>query len=254
MREIASALLEIQEEELWRYAKELHGYEARSFRDYAQEFLGWDGRTIIRIMEAENIFRTLESDHLELPANESQALALSGLSQERRSLVWQRVLETAQAEQTPVTVLKVRDAVTQESEWQAEEEAEAKAAPKRGVQVDMNGEQPAPLISLTERGEEALARIRALCGQPVAEAIEQKRLNLSEAAIIHWGEQDEETVKGLAHYTLQGWSVRKALNYMSRLIDGDTTIDELIQIARERGGRYAVMHTDARFIIEILPS
>lgn len=256
-REIAQQLITIREGELWRAVKDDRDFECRSFGDYVEEVLGWEHDAVARYMRAESTFQLLEQANLSLPENESQAIALSRLDDEHQPIVWRRVLETSNGQEN-ITTAKVRFAVTQEQEDLREEQREREALAKRkrakgGVEVDMGGEAPEQ-ISLSERGEEALARIKSVCGPEVAEAIANKSVAITEEAIRLWGEQeDAEVVCALSHYVVErGWKVRKALNYMSKLVDGDTTIDELILMARERKGRMAVMHDDARVVIEIM--
>jgi hypothetical protein len=256
-REIARNLIRIKDRELWRAVKEERGIECRDFSDYVREWLMWEPRAVQRYMEAEATFRLLEKAKLpQLPFNESQALELARLDEELQPVVWSRILDLSEREALPITASLVRDAVAQEQENQheaeLEREAQARRDAKSGVKVDMDGDDDQ--LSLSERGEEALARIGALCGKDVQEAILSKDIKITEDSVRKWGEQeDPETVRGLAQYVVEkGWTVRKSLNYMSKLVDGDTTIDELILMARERKGRLSVMHDDARLIIEIM--
>lgn len=259
-REIAQCLIVIQERELWRGVTEDRGIECRNFGDYVREILGWEPKTVSRYMEAEGCFRILEQAKLTLPENETQAIELARIDDERQPIVWQRVLTLSQEQQMPITTALIKAAVEQEHQEQRENEAEQAAQAKRkakaGVEVHMSDNDASnepDQISLSERGEEALARIRALCGDTIADSIREKVITLSEQAIRIWAEQEDAIVKEVPHYVVDKlWSVRKALNYISNLIDGDTTVDELILMARDRKGRTTLMRDDARISIEIL--
>jgi hypothetical protein len=108
-------------------------------------------------------------------------------------------------------------------------------------------------LLLSERGEEALARIQAICGAPVAQAIRSKaNEKLTEESIRKWAEQDEDTVEALAYYVIdKSWTVRKALGYLAQMVDGETKVDELVMMARNRQGRFSCIHQDARITVEI---
>lgn len=259
-REIAQNLTVIRDRELWRAVAEDRGIECRNFTDYVKDVLGWEPKTVTRYMEAESCFRILEGAKLTLPENETQAIELARIEEERQPIVWQRVLILSEEQKMPITAALIKGAVDQEQEEQREAEAEKAAQAKRkakaGVHVDMgdNDSSDEPdQIALSERGEEALARIGALCGKAVADSIREKAITLSETAIRAWAEQEDAIVKEVPHYVVDRlWSVRKALNYISNLIDGDTTVDELILMARDRKGRTTLMRDDARISIEIL--
>jgi hypothetical protein len=52
-------------------------------------------------------------------------------------------------------------------------------------------------------------------------------------------------VRNLAHYLIDlRWTLRKALDYEDRMIDGETTIDQLTTLARARGGHIVIEHQD----------
>jgi hypothetical protein len=235
-RSIASALLEIRTDELWADVSD-------SFYAYLGERTPFTRQSAERMMRAELICRTLEAANLDPPHNESQVLELSTLEEKRQPVVWRRVLQAAQENELAITAAMVRDAVALE-----EERAEKKA---KGVQVDMDEEDE---LLLSEKGEEALARIKALCGKAIATAIRQKKNEkLTEDSVFKWAAQDDDTVQELARYVIdQGWTVRKALNYISQIIDDDTQVDELVLMARNRGGHFAAKHQSARIVVDII--
>jgi hypothetical protein len=100
-------------------------------------------------------------------------------------------------------------------------------------------------IRLTGEGEKALDRIRALCGEETAVGIETCSVAISERELIKWADQSDTIVKNLAHYIVDlRWSVRKALDYEERIIDGESTLSQLIVLARARGGSVTIEHKD----------
>ena len=257
IRRIGAGFLAIRQRDLWNLTQD----ENLDFFEYCWTAFGLESRNVKYAMDAERAFRTIEHAQLQLPSNDGQAVELARLHDEDRQIdVWRRVLEMCAEQNLGITVMRVREAVTQEKEDIRREAVEGKDKKKtkdkpakvpKGIDVDMGDEDE---LHLTERGEEALARIKALCGDVVATAIREKRnAKLTEAAVRQWAEQDDDTVTNLVYYCIDRvWSVRKALNYLSRIIDGDTQVDELILMARNQGGRFSGMHGDARIIVEIM--
>jgi hypothetical protein len=253
IRQIGSDLTVIREKSLWQAAST----EYRDFFEYTYEAFGLEPRGCRYAMKAASAFHALEQAHLQLPVNDSQAYELSKLDEEHQTIVWRRVLETCAEKNLGVTVLRIREAVLQEKEDLK------KGVPRKrirkpkpestGVQIDMGGDNEEELL-LTERGEEALARVQALCGESVAAAIRAKKNDkVTEDALKKWADQEEETIRELPRYVFdRGWTVRKALNYISQIIEGDTEVDELVLMARNRGGRFVGIHLDARIIVEIM--
>lgn len=252
-REIAQQLILIREHELWRAVRTEYGFECHNFGEYVEHVLGWEQDAVSRYMRAEATFQLLQAAKLSLPENESQAVALASLDDERQPDVWKRVIDTAEKHQREITVVLVRQAVEQEQEEQRAEEREKAARNKsKGIKIDMDD--GSGQLSLSERGEEALARIRAICGDEVADSLLDKTIPITEDALRLWGEQeDADTVKNLEYYVVnKGWKVRKALNYMSDLIDGDTTIDELMLMARDRKGQFSGTVDDVKITATVL--
>jgi len=238
IRDIGAGLIVIWEKDLWGLGEQ----KAKQFFPCAYEAFSLERRNVKAAMAVEHTFLNVARAKLRLPENASQAAELAKLVDHKQITVWKRVTEECDKHGLPVSVLRVRDAVNQEL---------ASSEEGKGIEIDMGDEEDE--LYLTEAGEEALARIKALCGKGVAEAIRFKRAKLTEPAIKLWADQDDDVVKELAHYVIdQGWTVRKSLNYMSKVIDGDTEVDELILMARNRGGRLVGSHLDARIVVEIV--
>ena len=255
--------------ELWKIKNhDLYKVRWALFSDYVTEDLRLDTTSANRMIDIYDVMQRLEGADIEqLPENESQAFELSKLDPERQPLVWKKVLISCEQDDKPVTVAKVKIAVEGEEKKlaaakQAKRPPAAPPAKPKGVEVGLNldsgnGEDtPAPeTIGLTEQGEAALARVRRLCGDEVADAILYKRVTISERELRLWAEQDDIRVNNLSHYICNlNWTVNKALNYEDRMIDGGTLVDTLITMCRARGGQLHVTHDDARISVTILAS
>lgn len=238
IRQVGVALAEIQGEELWRLSEKEH----KDFYGYAYDAFGLERWNVNYAINAERAFHYLEQASLKPPLNDTQAAVLGKLDADRQPRVWKRIIEQCEKQDLDITVSRVRDAVQQEQE-----------NGKKGIQVDLSDEEGEGELLLTEEGEEALARIKALCGGAVEQAIrQQKNAKVTEDAIKKWASQSDETVEALPYYVFgQSWTVRKALNYLSQIIEADTEVDELVLMARNRGGHFSGRYQDARIIVDI---
>jgi hypothetical protein len=257
-------LTKIQEEELYRVQFE-------RFDDYVRRNFKLEMRDVARIHSIATTVLLLERQGLTLPENETQVLELARLEPEKRGAVWQKMLSLNEREDIPLTSDFIRKAVEKETRLLPEGGSGPGPRAARGVEVSLDlgsgGDGPGPArgsrppgapnterISLTARGEAALTRLRALCGDSLVDALERGSLPMAERDIIRWGEEsDAELVRNLVYYVAHlRWTLAKALAYEARLINGDTTVDELITLARARNGRVATKHLDARIVTEIL--
>jgi hypothetical protein len=242
-----------------------------SFSRYVEEYMQCDRHTIDRIIELSQIAQLIEGAGLRLPANETLLRELTKLEPERQKIIWQAITEGFESDE--ITPKIVRIAVEQELKRQsspsAPETKEQKIQSGVRTALDMdNGEkeegqtQEAPAaqpkavapgrITLTQEGEDALDRIRALCGDRTAEGIEKGYVSISERELIKWADQSDVTVRNLQHYICElRWSVRKALDYEERIIDGESTLNQLIVLARARGGRAIIEHQDYNELYKI---
>ena len=105
---------------------------------------------------------------------------------------------------------------------------------------------------LSEDGEKAIARIEEICGKEMARVIRSGNYsNLSERAVCRWADQDNETVENLGKCLNDfGWSVIKTLNYLHKVVDHNTTVQQLILITHNHGRRFTFTYDNFRFIIE----
>jgi hypothetical protein len=249
-------------------------YRARhceDFEEYCTDAMGYDMSSVYRVLKIAEIVQRLEDLGLQLPNNESQVYALAKLAPELQGAVWKRIMDEQQSKDEAVSVEIIKREVDREGRMLAAKRAEeaAKAAERLakearepikrtgGVAIDLdeegNGEQPPSRPGLSESGEAALAKIRRICGDQIADAIEDLRLPVPERDLKKWAEQDNQIIYNLAYYIAElRWSVTKALNYEQQSVDGGTTIDTLIHMCRSHGGRLGVIHDVARISIEIL--
>lgn len=256
-RAIAKELITIDDQQLYLVG----GYS--SLQDYVDGRLNLSYRSATRLMDIQRTMDVLEEHKIErLPYNESQAAELSRLPVEMRPEIWTKTIEICEENQRDLTAYAVRSAV--EATLQAIRQNEA-AKPKqpaprpraRGVDIPLddsgpgNGTEPEKRSPFSEEGEKALDRIRRLCGDSVADSIENGTIQITENQVIRWAEEETDTVKNLAYYIVDlRWTFPRALNYEHRIVDGQTTIDELMTLTRARGGHVSFHHADFRISIE----
>lgn len=241
---IGKDLIKIRDEKLY----ELRQYA--TFRDYVEEDLRMSISTAYRIIGIHDAIERLAGEGLELPSNESQAAELIKLMPERQPVVWSRVIKFSNQRDVPITVDMVKLAVKKEAErLAAEDEA------KEGVKVDIeaNGDQP-KVISLTAKGEAALAKIAQICGKEVGQSIENLTIPITEKELIRWAEQNDDMIANVAGYVVNlRWTVKKAIEQEERSIDEDTSVRTLITMSRVRGGSLVAGIEDARITVDIDP-
>lgn len=254
IRIIGQELTKIEEQELY----EVMG--KNDFQEYVEVCLRLDYRMARAWMRASQALSLLDKEKLQLPYNQSQVLELTKLKTPEVLVgVWQKILDFCDKEKKVVTFDLVRDAVaaqrTKTNEYVTR--ARTKAPPAKGIDIDLDGESNGAVTKVppslwSEEGEKALNRIRRLCGDEIAEAINAKNPQVSEHDLIKWAEQETEMVKTLAYWIVQKrWTLRKALAYEENPIDESTTVAKLIDLARSRGGRAYVEFEDARLTVEI---
>lgn len=256
IRIIGQELTKIEDEELY----EVMG--RNDFQEYVENSLRLDYRMARAWMRASQALDLLDKEKLQLPYNQSQVMELTKLkSPEVLVGVWQKILDFCDKEKKVVTFDLVRDAVTFQrtktnefvTRARTKKEPPAKA---KGIDIDLgdsNGEvTKAPASLWTEEGEKALNRIRRLCGDEIADAVNAKNPLVQERDLLKWADQEPEMIKTLAYWIVQKrWTLRKALAYEENAINESTTVEELIDLARSRGGSAVVEYEDARLTIQI---
>lgn len=261
--EMGRILNQIRSQELWRARTEYSFWS-----DYVEGYLGLTSDLASRWINVYLVKDRVAEAGLMLPANESQAAELARVPEDRQLAVWSDVVNRCEENNLAVTVYAIKKAADIDGRTQLELEAKAekrraKTAAKKGLTISMddededeeqgaNGDVPKPFFRLSEDGEAALEKIRSVCGDQIAEAIEGLRISITERDLIKWASQpSNQAIHNLAYYIANRWSLGKAIDYETRLIDGSTTIDNLFTLTRARGGRYAIAHDDGRITIEI---
>lgn len=231
------------------------------FNEYVTDYLRIDLRTYRRIIAVSQTVAQLQEAGLELPANETQAAELARLDAPLRARIWNDLIIQAEKEDKTLTVDDVRRAVEIAERLVPEPKASAPT-----VEVDMeenNGSEPpaakkkvpaqeAELV-LTEKGEAALTRIRKVCGDPIADAIEEGTKAMTEREIRNWAEYDDEMMRQLLYFIFDlHYPLAKAVNFLTKGIDGSTEVQDLVLIAYSRGGTARINYDNkANIIIEL---
>jgi hypothetical protein len=272
-RAIAKELININDQELF-----LVYYD--SFKDYVDDRLQLSYTSALRIMDIQRTMELFEDAKLELlPANETQVAELGRLPLGHRAKAWNAAVEICKDRNLGVTAYAVRSAVdiTLQEIKQIERNdtialpprpthktrspSERKPKEKRGLDITLdddgedNGAQAElkERVSLSEEGERALDRIRRICGDPIANAIESGRIKITERHLIRWAEEKDEIMENLAYYVVDmGWNFQRALSWEKKLIDGNTTVDELTLRAQACGGRVSTNYQAFRITIELV--
>lgn len=231
------------------FKEELYTVVTSEFSEYVTDFLRIDLRTYRRIIAISQTIDQLKAAGLELPANETQAAELARLDAPLRPTVWNDLVIRAEREDKRLTVDDVRRAVeVAESQIPPVPEPVRSAAV---IEVDMedkdNGAAPpasrkkdkiqeAELV-LSEKGEAALTRIRKICGDKIADAIEDGTKALTEREIRAWAEYDDTMMRMLVFFIFdQNYTLGKAVSFLTKEISDSTEVHDLILIASARGG------------------
>jgi hypothetical protein len=249
---VGQHLLAIRDQELWKDA----GRE--SFNQYCAMRWKIDRETVRRRLIAGEVHKALQDSGLkQLPDKESHLLALQLEEPEQRSEAWQQVLRMAEQNEDPEITAALVERVVQDRI--ADRAKKVLPAPtktaKNGAKdalaepnLDLGSDLPEPKqdgsksppetrIHLSETGEYALATIRRVCGDTVANVIENGSLEISEKELILWSEYEDPA--RLIYWVLNyKYSVPKAIREDGKLVDGRTTVAHLFYLASVGGGRY----------------
>jgi hypothetical protein len=261
-RAIGRELMTIRDEELYRESLRIDGqigYD--TWTDYVEIELEWDPRAVQRLINISLCAANLEAAGLELPRNESQIAELARLPAAEQAPTYEEIIAKCEKADLPLTIQIIHDRVAQKTVANGEPvKAPQKPRPrkkkaKEGIIVpDMNEDLAVAAASppettaknrltLDDRGERALLKIKRLCGESTGQALEWLVVPITQKDLERWADLDDEMVKLMAHYIVNmRWTLSQALKYEHRSEDADrsTTIEELINWAHSRGGYYAL--------------
>jgi hypothetical protein len=252
-RDIGTQLQIIDEEKLYL------DRGCKSLNEYAEIYLKIDRFMVARILNITLRTELLEQNNLRLPSNESQLLALKNVPDDKLPETWQRILDEEDRIDRPLTAKTIRTEVQKVVppkqrggvKTPLEEEPEAEAG--GNGQVTKAAEAKAR-ISLSEKGEAALERIRRLAGDAYANAIEDMTVPISERDLCKWADQEDWMLKKLGYYLVdQRWSLSQALKYEAQAVSAQTTVHELIIMAKfsQTPGELDIRFQDARILVNI---
>ena len=214
----------------------LRGY--KNLNNYAERELRMDQKAVGRSMDILGAHQRLQLAGVDLPNNESQLVELARLPEEQVVPVWEKLVNACDKKDVPVTVALVRAAVNLEGK---------KPTPKPGVKATLKMDEPEPL---SEEGERALARIKRICGEQIAQAIRSGTRQLTERAIVKWADLKDQQMRNLVYYVIdQGWSVSDAILYEDKSISPRSTLAEMVLRTRAWGGHFRFEHEE--FLITI---
>jgi hypothetical protein len=258
---IAREFRKIDQQELYTD----RGY--KTFNDYVTKFLRLELTTVHRIIAVSHTIDMLRDAGLRLPENESQAAELARLEPDQQPTVWQRIL-TKEEEGESITVTLVKrlvDAIKAESPppepparrgvttaldlEDQEPKTEANGAPRKMTPA---AKVPAKVV-FTDKGEEALERIKRLCGDRVGNAIANGNLPITERDLLKWSEENDAMVITLGHYIADlRWTVAQALKFENQTLNEATTVGDLMKLAKARAGRYVLELAYVAIVVELI--
>lgn len=239
---------------------EERGFE--TFNEYCLKTFGIEPKTVSRLLTSVEIAKNLKDNGADLPANESQLLELGRLEPARQVVVWERCKTAAEAQEGPVTVDIVRTAVQLAQQEDAKGLANGVRTSLDEPDLDLSGLTPdskperskRPVersrVSLSEDGEADLERIRRVCGDLAANAIENKTIEMSERELNQWAHHPDPA--SLRRYIIDlRWSVAKAIGFETQTIDDRTPISKLRELTYAHGGSFEVEVDSLRISLEV---
>jgi hypothetical protein len=253
-REIGKAFARIKDENLYGAV----GIE--TWTKYLENRWGSSLTTVDDIIAAARMAEFLEEAGLPLPprTNQSQLLVLAKLAEPAQRIeAWREIVDLSERTNVPLSIKVVKKAVDLavkqiqrtsgvhvdlDTDKATEASAPAPTPAGRSITVRAKGE-AVDRIQLNEEGEAALERIERLCGKATAEAIESGQFKISDHNLIRWAEQSDNMVRILYHYLFwERWSLKKALDFEEKLIDEETSLRQLLALARASEGKRIVEH------------
>lgn len=236
------------------------GFE--TFNEYCLKTFGIEPKTVSRLLTSVEIAKNLKDNGVELPANETQLLQLAPLEPARQVVVWRQCQDVAEKQEGPVTVEIVRTAVQFAQQEEANSPANGLRPSLDEPDLDLSGLTPdskperskrpteRSRVSLSEDGEADLERIRRICGDLAADAIENKTVEMSERELNQWAHHPDPA--SLRRYIIDlRWSVAKAIGFETQTIDDRTPISKLRELTYAHGGSFEVEVDSLKITLEV---
>jgi len=225
------------------------------FKEYVTDHLRMDFRQASMFMRASLALDRLESEKLQLPYNQSQAIELAKLRKPEVQVgVWRKVLDFCDKEHAVATFRLVRDAVYAQRTKGGQVKRRVRAKKENpGIDIDLGDDVQVTIKSVwSDVGERALNRIRRLCGDHIADAVDSQNPKLSEKDLLKWADEEDEMVKNLSYWiVMKRWSLRKSLAYEANLVSNETTVAQLSDLAHSRGGKAFIEYAGVSITIEV---
>jgi hypothetical protein len=251
--EIGNQLQVIEEQELYRDRGCL------SLNQYAEEYLKLTRQSVARYLIVARAAGLFKEHNLALPENESQLAELNKMakdSPEQIPVFWQQMLDEKDRIERPLTVKTIRAEVKKALPPKSRAGVKTALDEEPEKETGDNGEvvKIKTRISLSEKGEAALERIRRHAGDAYANAIEDMTVPISERDLCKWADQEDWMLKKLGYYLVdQRWTLFQALKYEAQAISAQTTVQELIVMAKfsQTPGELDIRFQDARILVNI---
>jgi hypothetical protein len=209
---VGSALLIIRDEKLYRG-------EYKTFEEYCDKKWDMDHSHAYRLMKSAQVVENLKSSPIGelLPANEAQTRPLALLTPEQQVQAWQEATEKASDGKQPTGQLLKRIAVRIRAKT-GEEERMIKAS-KGWAHEELKTD---------EELMESFKAIAAVYGNEDAKAIRTGIIQLKRADVIFLAKLPKEKMLEMQDLIMANrWTPARALKFLSKMPDDDTTISEL---------------------------
>lgn len=203
----AAALEEILTKKLYRATHD-------TFEGYCLERWGMSRSYANRLVQGAKVVEKLPP----IGGNPAESVIrpLVSLEPDERAEVWREAVELSPAGKP--TAKDVREAVKTVVE---------KAEPKQR----------------SAAATKALKRIEAVCGKEIAAAIRDGALQIESAELVAWAGQKDATMVNMSELVVaQRWAPSKASRFLSRMPDGRTTVDDIVNLAIAMGGEFEMTY------------
>ena len=212
--DVGSALMTIRDENLFRK-------EFTTFDDYLKTKWGINKSYGYRLIGAAKVADTIKKspmgDKLKAPTSERQIRPLAKVEESLQPQVWEEATKAAGSEEPTHKHVAAAAAKVTEA--------------KRPVNVDPRD----------HKTEIALARIEKVLGKDVAKAIRTEVVPVTESDLRAWANNNETRMEEISSLVLENrWSPSRAIKFLDKMPNGDTTLTDLINYAITTKGKTEV--------------